>query len=65
MKKIQAGYKVQTLSEFLGKPAPPAPPAIDFIKPLSGRTGAHLARVLQRPEFHAQFCPTHPVRDRR
>ncbi len=30
VKKIQAGYKVQTLSEFLGKPAPSAAPKIDF-----------------------------------
>src|SRR5262245_19552905 len=28
VKKVQAGYKVQTLSAFLGKPAPPAAPAI-------------------------------------
>ena len=27
VKKIQAGYEVQTLSQFLGKPAPAAPPA--------------------------------------
>ena len=30
VRKIQAGYKVQTLSQFLGQPAPPASPAIDF-----------------------------------
>src|SRR5436190_13962374 len=35
VKKVQAGYKVQTLSAFLGQPAPKAAPAIDFIKPLS------------------------------
>src|SRR5207249_10867743 len=35
VKKVQAGYKVQTLSAFLGTAAPPAAPAIDFIKPLS------------------------------
>jgi len=28
--KVQAGYKLQPLSAFLGQPAPPAPPAIDF-----------------------------------
>ena len=27
VKRIQAGYKVEPLSQFLGKPAPPAPPA--------------------------------------
>lgn len=30
MTKIQAGYKVQTLSQFIGQPAPPASPPIDF-----------------------------------
>ncbi len=29
--KVQAGYKVQPLSTFLGKPAPAAAPEIDFI----------------------------------
>src|SRR5258706_8159 len=32
VKRIQAGYKVQPLSGFLKKPAPPAPPAIAFPK---------------------------------
>src|SRR5688572_7077908 len=35
VRKVQAGYKVQTLSAFLGQPAPTAAPAIDFIKPLT------------------------------
>src|SRR6267154_4265309 len=35
VRKVQAGYKVQSLSAFLGRPAPQAAPAIDFIKPLS------------------------------
>src|SRR5437660_7060777 len=30
--KIQAGYKVQPLSQYLKQPAPPAPPAVDFPK---------------------------------
>jgi hypothetical protein len=30
--KIQAGYKVQPLSQYLKKPAPPASPAVDFPK---------------------------------
>lgn len=35
VKKIQAGYQVQPLSAFLNQPPPAAPPAIDFIKPLT------------------------------
>jgi hypothetical protein len=60
VKKIQAGYKVQTLSQFLGKPTPPAPPAIDFMKPLTTeqeRTSLEFFNVLN---FILQFCPTHP-----
>jgi hypothetical protein len=34
VKKVQAGYKAQPLSQFLGKPAPPGAPTINFIKPL-------------------------------
>src|SRR2546423_1572198 len=30
VKKVQAGYKAQTLSAFLGQPVPKAAPAIDF-----------------------------------
>jgi hypothetical protein len=32
VEKVQAGYKVQTLSAYLKQPAPPAAPAIDFPK---------------------------------
>src|SRR3954447_13811189 len=35
VKKVQAGYKAQPLSAFLGQPAAKAGPPIDFIKPLS------------------------------
>src|SRR5262249_9764895 len=35
VKRVQAGYKVQPLSAFLGKPAPEASPPVAFIKPLS------------------------------
>ncbi|MFP5240114.1 MAG: DUF1254 domain-containing protein [Acidobacteriota bacterium] len=28
--KVQSGYKARPLSAFLGRPAPPAPPALDF-----------------------------------
>src|SRR5580700_9159527 len=34
VKKVQAGYKVQPLSVFLGTAAPTGAPTIDFIKPL-------------------------------
>jgi hypothetical protein len=59
VKKIQAGYKVQTLSEFLGKPKLPAAP-IEFVKPLmpeGQRTSLEFFEVLR---FILQYCPTHP-----
>jgi len=60
-KKIQAGYKVQPLSQFLGKPAPAAPPAVDFIKPLSAeaeRTSPEFFNILN---FVLGFCPPNPA----
>jgi len=60
VKKVQAEYKVQTLSEFLKQPAPPAAPKIDFIKPLSAeqeRTSPEFFNILN---FVLQFCPTVP-----
>jgi len=59
VKKVQAGYKVQTLSQFLGKPTTEAP-KIDFIKPLTPdqeRTSPELFNILN---FVLQFCPTVP-----
>jgi hypothetical protein len=60
VKKVQAGYKVQPLSAFLGKPAPPAAPPVDFIKPLTPeqqRTSPEFFNILS---FILQFCPMHP-----
>lgn len=60
VKNIQAGYKVQPLSQFLGKPAPVAAQAIDWPKPLTPaeqRTSPEFFKLLN---FILQFCPTHP-----
>jgi hypothetical protein len=59
VRKVQAGYRVQTLSEFLGGSAPPAPPRIEFPRPLSAvdqRVSPEFFRLL---DFVLQFCPTH------
>ena len=58
VKKIQAGYKVQSLSQFLGESAPPSAPKINFIKPLTPdqeRTSPEFFNILN---FILQFCPT-------
>jgi hypothetical protein len=60
VKKVQAGYKVQPLSAFLGQPAAKAAPAIDFIKPLTPaeeKTSPEFFNILN---FVLQFCPTVP-----
>lgn len=61
VKKIQAGYKVHTLSDFLGRPAPAAPPAIDFIKPLTAEQERTSLQFFNDLNFILQFCPTNPV----
>ena len=60
VKKVQAGYKVQTLSAFLGQPAPKAAPAIDFIKPLSPEAQRTSLQFFDILNFVLQFGPTHP-----
>ena len=58
VRKIQAGYKVQALSAFLGKPAPPAAPKLDFIAPLNPkgeRSSPHFFDILA---FVLKLSPT-------
>jgi hypothetical protein len=60
VKKIQAQYKVEPLSAFLGQPAPKAAPTIDYVKPLTPeqeKTSLDFFNVLN---FILQFCPTDP-----
>lgn len=60
VRKVQAGYSVQPLSRFLGQPAPPAPPPVDFIKPLSPEDQRKSPEFFNILNFVLQFCPTHP-----
>lgn len=60
VKKIQAGYKVQPLSAFLGKSAPQAAPAIDFIKPLTPAQQKTSLDFFKIENFVLRFCPPHP-----
>src|SRR5262249_18591892 len=54
VKKVQAGYKVQPLSAFLGNPAPPAAPAIAWPKFEQTAFSTGFADYL---DFLLQFCP--------
>ena len=60
VKAIQAQYRVEPLSAFLGQPAVAPAPAIEFIAPLTPdqqRTSPEFFRIL---DFALQFAPTHP-----
>jgi hypothetical protein len=58
VKKVQARYKVQTLSEFSGTSAPKAAPIIDFIKPLTPEEQKTSLQFFNIVNFVLQFCPT-------
>lgn len=58
VKKIQAGYRVEPLSTFMGQAAPAPAPAVDFVKPLTAteeKTSPEFFKVLN---FILGFCPT-------
>jgi hypothetical protein len=55
--KVQSGYKAQPLSAFLGQPAPPAPPAIDFPKIDNAMVKTGFFDYL---DFALQFAPAGP-----
>jgi hypothetical protein len=60
VKKIQAGYKVETLSSFLGKASPPPAPAVDFIKPLTRDEQKTSLEFFNIVNFVLGYCPTVP-----
>jgi hypothetical protein len=60
VKKVQAGYKVQPLSAYLGKTAPAPAPKIDFMKPLSAEEQRTSLKFFDELNWVLQFCPTHP-----
>jgi hypothetical protein len=54
VEKVQASYKVQTLSQFLNQPTPPTPPAIDWPPFTKDDMKTPFAKYLN---FVLQFCP--------
>jgi len=58
VKKVQAGYKAQLLSEFLGHTGSKAAPAIDFIKPLTPDTQKTSLEFFNILNFVLKFTPT-------
>jgi hypothetical protein len=55
--KIQAGYKVQSLSSFEGKSAPPAAGPIHWIEPLTPERERSSPSFFNILAFVLQFCP--------
>lgn len=60
VKKIQARYKVQTLSAFQNKPAPKAAAEVNWIKPIAPGIERTSAEFFNQFAFLLQFAPTHP-----
>ena len=60
VKKVQAGFKVQTLSDFLGQPSPSSAPTIEFIKPLTAETQKTSLDFFNILNFTLRYCPTDP-----
>ncbi len=60
VKKIQAQYHVQPLSAFLGKPAPAAAPAVDWVKPLTKDEEKTSLEFFNIMNFVLGYSPTVP-----
>ena len=61
VKRIQAGYKVQPLSAFLGDAAPPAPPVVNWLKPMPASDERTSPEFFNQLAFLLQFAvPAYP-----
>jgi hypothetical protein len=62
VKKVQAGYETQPLSQFLGTPT--SPPRQRLISSTAqSRATAHLAAVFQHPELHLAILSHESIRE--
>ncbi|MDI7864631.1 DUF1254 domain-containing protein [Rhizobiaceae bacterium n13] len=61
VKAIQAGYKVETLSAFLGQRPPAAAPTVEFRTPLTPDTQKTSPEFFDVLNFVLQFCPAVPA----
>lgn len=61
VKKIQAGYKLRPLSEYLGKPAPPPAPEINWIKPMKPAEQSKSLEFFNQLAFLLQLTSVNPA----
>jgi hypothetical protein len=64
VKRIQAGYKVQTLSDFVLKETPKAMPAVDFIVPATPEEERKSLRFYDVLNFVLRYCPVNPTENK-
>lgn len=60
VKRVQAGYKVQPLSAYLGQPAPATAAKVKFIQPLSAAAERSDLAFFKQLNFVLGFSPIHP-----
>jgi len=59
VKRVQGGYQVQSLSQFLGEAAPEAAPKIDFVKPITRDQQITSLEFFKLLNFVLRSSPTH------
>jgi hypothetical protein len=61
VRKIQAGYKLRPLSEYLGKPAPPPAPEVQWIKPMVPAEQSKSLEFFNQLAFLLQLTSVNPA----
>ena len=61
VKKIQAGYKLRPLSEYLGTPAPPPAPEMNWIRPLKPAEQSKSLEFFNQLAFLLQLTSVNPA----
>ena len=60
VKSVQAGYKVEPLSAFLGGPAPEPPAPLDWSAPLTAEEQRTSLAFFDQLNAMLAYCPVHP-----
>jgi len=61
--KNEVELNVQLLHEFLGTPAPPAAPKVDFMKPFVANQEPNALQFFDLLNFLLRFCPDNPSQE--